>query len=93
MAETLGVAEAKRRFAELIERVSRGERFVVARHGRPVLSLCPPDAGGVEPVTFTGFASVAGFLSDWTDADIDDMVGHIYAERRRAKDRPAPTFD
>ena len=32
--EDLGVAEAKARFSELIERVARGERIVVSRRGR-----------------------------------------------------------
>ncbi len=37
--ETLGVAEAKRRFSELIERVGRGERFVICRRGKPAVAL------------------------------------------------------
>ncbi len=89
MAQQLSVAEAKRRFSELIERVARGERFTVTRRGRPALALVPPsiaDAGPRErPV---GLAAVAGALADWTD--LDDTVAEIYASRRRAKDRPPP---
>jgi len=89
VAQQLGVAEAKRRFSELIERVSRGERFTVTRRGRPALALVPPgvaDDGPQErPV---GLAAVAGALADWTD--LDQAVAEIYASRRRAKDRPAP---
>ena len=42
MSEVVTVADAKRRFSELIDRVGRGERFVVTRRGKPVLGLVPP---------------------------------------------------
>lgn len=89
MAEFLGVADAKRRFSELIDRVRRGERFVVMRRGRPALALVPPNQvrGGQEgrPV---GLAAVAGALADW--AELDQIVTDVYESRRLAQDRPAP---
>jgi prevent-host-death family protein len=82
----LGVAETKRRFSELIDRVGEGERFVVARRGRPVLALVPPTADAVRRSPAPrGLAAVAGALADWDD--LDDVVGEIYANRRRARDR------
>lgn len=92
-AETLGVAEAKRRFSELIDRVAGGERFVVARHGKPALVLIPPTPEAVRrpeagPV---GLAAMAGALSEWDD--IDEAVRQIYVARRSSPDRPAPTLD
>jgi prevent-host-death family protein len=47
MTESMSVADAKRRFSELIERVGRGERFVVTRRGKPVLALVPPGEADV----------------------------------------------
>lgn len=92
--EAFGVAEAKRRFKELIDRVGSGERFVVSKHGKPVVALVlPNDAALVEAVPYTGFGPIAGFLSEWTSEDIDEMVEHMYEARRRAKDRAAPSFD
>ncbi len=89
MPESLGVAEAKRRFAELIDRVQRGERFLVSRRGRPVVALVPPEAElrprREAPV---GLAAIAGALADWDD--LEDVVTEIYAARRRARDRPVP---
>jgi prevent-host-death family protein len=32
----IGVYEAKTQLPKLLERVRRGERFVITRHGRPV---------------------------------------------------------
>ena len=89
MTEALGVAEAKRRFSELIDRVRAGERIVVARHGRPVMALLPPDssdtfATGRPP----GFATLAGALGD-VDGFVETM-DEVVASRGDALDRPAP---
>jgi prevent-host-death family protein len=88
--ESLGVAEAKRRFAELIDRVQRGERFVVSRRGHPVVALVPPGNELRSPMRAppAGLAAVAGALADWEE--LDDVVSEIYAARRRARDRPPP---
>jgi prevent-host-death family protein len=92
MTEVLGVAEAKRRFAELIDRVGRGERFVVARRGKPVVALVPPDeledSGRRQTVDLLAFvgalAEVEGF---------DDVMADVVRSRREERGRPAPTFD
>lgn len=36
---TVSVVEAKNPLCELLERVERGERVVICRHGRPVVDL------------------------------------------------------
>lgn len=89
----LGVAEAKRRFSELIDRVSEGEQFIVARHGKPAAALVAPAepsirASGQPPV---GLAAVAGALAEWEE--IDEVVRDIYSARRRSQDRPVPSLD
>jgi prevent-host-death family protein len=86
----LGVAEAKRRFSELINRVDEGERFVVSRRGRPAVVLSPPTPDALldrapRPI---GLAAVAGALADWDD--LDDAVRDIYAARSHSRDRDAP---
>ena len=37
----VGAYEAKTRLAELLNRVEKGERIVITRHGRPVAELVP----------------------------------------------------
>jgi len=37
----VGAYEAKTHLADLLERVQRGERFVITKHGRPVAELVP----------------------------------------------------
>jgi prevent-host-death family protein len=91
--QTLGVADAKRRFGELIDRVQRGERFVVMRRGRPAIALVPPSAElrrRPSPAP-RGLAAGAGALADWEE--LPEAVEEIYADRTKAKDRPAPELD
>lgn len=88
MARVVGVAEAKRRFSELIDRVRAGERFLVTRRGRPVLALVPPAGLLDEEPQRVGLAALAGALADWDD--LDEVVQEIYASRRRARDRDVP---
>lgn len=87
----LGVAEAKRRFSELIDRVRAGERFVVTRRGRPAVALVPPTEALEEEPRFVGLAALAGALADWNE--LDEVVEDIYASRRRARDRQVPDLD
>ena len=84
----IGVAEAKARLSELLERVSNGERIVVARRGRPMAMLVPPDAE-VEPAARPGgLATLAGVLAD--APGFDDEMRLVVRSRRTARDRPAP---
>ena len=91
MIETIGVADAKRRFSELLERVARGERFLVARHGRPAVALVPPGEARETSGPPIGLAAFAGALAEWPE--FDGVVSDIHASRRKAKDRPAPALE
>lgn len=46
----IGAYAAKTRLPELLERVEKGERIVITKHGRPVAELAPFDAADVAPV-------------------------------------------
>ena len=45
---TIGAFEAKTKLSELLERVSKGESFVITKHGQPVAKLVPTNKN-VEP--------------------------------------------
>jgi prevent-host-death family protein len=47
MNQTIGIAEAKARLSEVIDRVESGETIVIARNGLPVAELRP--LGRVSP--------------------------------------------
>jgi prevent-host-death family protein len=46
---SVGAYEAKTHLAELLDRVERGERITITRHGRPVADLVP--AAGAPELT------------------------------------------
>jgi prevent-host-death family protein len=91
MAEMLSVAEAKRRFSELIDRVGRGERFVVTRHGKPVLALVRADESEPARERPLGLLSVVGAFADVED--FEEVMEDVVKQRRRSRGRPAPRFD
>ena len=93
MTESYGVADAKRRFAELIDRVGAGERIVVTRHGRPAVALVPPESvdARLPAGRPTGFAALAGALEDIDG--FDEVMREVVSSRRQARDRPAPDLD
>lgn len=88
--ERLGVADAKARFSELLDRIDHGEAFMIARHGKVIAKLGPPDESA-RASEKAGLLTIAGALDDWSD--FDRIMKDVVASRRHAKDRPAPTFD
>ncbi len=46
---TIGAYQAKTQFSKLIERVRRGERITITRHGVPVAILSPVDPEPPQP--------------------------------------------
>jgi prevent-host-death family protein len=93
MTQSLGVAEAKRLFSALLDRVGAGERIVIVRRGRPAVVLVPPSEEfprRPDPAP-TGFAAIAAALAELDE--LEDIVRDIYIDRRKAEDRPAPSFN
>jgi prevent-host-death family protein len=39
----IGIYNAKTQLPKLVDRVSRGERFLITKHGRPIAQLIPAD--------------------------------------------------
>lgn len=82
----IGVAEARRRFSELLDRAIRGEVVEVARRGEVVAVLGPPPGGGTsDPVS----AVLQRWRTTW-DVDVwpdDDPFADV---RDRSDGRPAP---
>ena len=47
----IGAYEAKTHFSQLLERVEKGERITITKHGKPVAVLAPADAQRTRPVS------------------------------------------
>jgi prevent-host-death family protein len=85
-----GVADTKRRFAEILDRVSEGERVIVSRRGRPVAAIVPVPAA--EEDSPLGLAAFAGALAGRGD-DLDEVVGGIVATRSVCREREVPEVE
>ncbi len=48
--ETIGTYEAKAHFHRLLDRVAKGERITITRHGIPVATLQPADSTRKTPL-------------------------------------------
>jgi prevent-host-death family protein len=47
--ETVGSFEAKTHLPQLLERVAKGEEFIITKHGKPVARLVPLQATKAKP--------------------------------------------
>ena len=48
--QTVGAYEAKTHLTQLLERVAKGERITITKHGVPVATLQPADSAKKKPV-------------------------------------------
>ena len=47
--DTIGAFAAKKHFSSLLDRVSKGEKITITRHGMPAAVLAPVAAGEAKP--------------------------------------------
>jgi prevent-host-death family protein len=83
IAESVNVAEAKKRLSDLLGRVAYGgETVLITRRGRPMARLVPPDM----PEAGDGLAGVRGWLEDEDPffGRVDDAVAARARHRPRA---------
>lgn len=79
--ETINIHDAKTHLSRLVERAARGEAFVIAKAGRPMVKVVPLDAPEANERRRTGF--LAGQIE--VPDDFDDM-GRDVIERSFAGD-------
>ena len=92
MSQAIGVAEAKRRFSELMSKtLYKGERFIIERKGKPVAAMVSVDdlkqlEAGAQTTEKRGLLAAVGAWSDYRE--LENVVADIYEARREASDRP-----
>lgn len=62
--DTVGSFEAKTHLPKLLERVARGEKITITRHGKPVAMLVPPP-----PESTIDVRQVAREMLEWRDRE------------------------
>jgi prevent-host-death family protein len=92
--QSISVAEAKRRFADVLGAVRyRGERFVVERNGTPMAALVPlsdlPESSAQSKPT--GFLALVGAFDD--APDFADAVADAVRRRGSQRPRALPALD
>ena len=76
------IHEAKTQLSKLVDRASRGESFIIAKVGKPLVKVVPLDAPTPKKVQRLGFMS--GQIA--TPEDFDTMGSAEIAEIFEAKD-------
>jgi prevent-host-death family protein len=71
---TVSAFEAKTRFGELLDRVSKGEEVVITRHDKPVARLVPEGAQRLDDVrrTVTGLRELQQRIRRRSKATLSD---------------------
>jgi prevent-host-death family protein len=87
----ISVAEAKRRFADVLGTVRyQGERYVVERNGTPMAALVPlTDVPNLSEQTQPpGFLALVGAFED--EPEYAQSLADVVRSRRTQRSRPAP---
>ena len=90
MSKTISVAEAKRRFSELMSRVVyAGERFVIERKGKPMIAVVGvEDLKRLEATPTKETKGLLAAVGAWEEFEnLDKIVAQIYKVRKKAKER------
>ena len=53
--DTINIHQAKTHLSRLVEKAARGEPFIIAKAGRPMVKVVPLDAAEQRPVKRIGF--------------------------------------
>jgi prevent-host-death family protein len=82
---TVGAYEAKTHLPELLERVKKGERIVITKHGNPIAELVPVGTQPVKKTVAEAIASMREFqrtrgMKAMTPEEIKALIheGHKY---------------
>lgn len=78
----VGVAEAKDRLSELIERAEHGEPITITRHGRPVATLNAKRTKPTLQELDALFADIRKDAKDLPELTHDEIVAAVRADRR-----------
>jgi len=92
----IGVAEAKRTFADLLGSVRyKGERYIVERNGTPMAAIVPVEDATEDPIAEErkgqGFLGLIGAFDD--APEYAEILNQIVRERASETTRPVPDLE
>ena len=75
---TVNIHEAKTQLSRLVEAAARGESFVIAKAGRPMVKVVPLDAPAAEARRRLGFLAGQGEVPDDFDRMGADEIAALF---------------
>jgi prevent-host-death family protein len=77
--QTINIHEAKTHLSRLVEQAAKGEPFIIAKAGKPLVKVVPltaPEAGQLERLGFlAGHISVPDDFDRMGQAEIERLLG------------------
>lgn len=80
MMRTVNIQEAKTHLSRLVEQAARGEPFVIARAGKPLVKVVPLDAPSGAEVRRLGFMAGQITVPDDFDRMGRETIGYLFGD-------------
>jgi prevent-host-death family protein len=95
MQKSIGVAEVKRHFSEILNDVSiDGKHFIIERKGKPVAAMVSVKDLELIKERIKEKKGLLAALGAWEDFErLDSIIEDIYRKRERARDRKVKVGD
>ncbi|MFC5608558.1 type II toxin-antitoxin system Phd/YefM family antitoxin [Variovorax soli] len=77
--QTINIHEAKTHLSRIVERVARGESFVIAKAGKPMVKVVPLDAQEAAPPKRLGFLAGQIEVPDDFDTMGSTEIEHLFS--------------
>ncbi len=78
--QQLNIYEAKTQLSQLVEQVSKGDSFIIAKSGKPLAKLIPLEVKGGKAFSFGTLAGKIKVSDDFDAALPDDLLDLFEAD-------------
>ncbi|MBZ9793757.1 type II toxin-antitoxin system prevent-host-death family antitoxin [Rhizobium sp. 3T7] len=78
--QTVNIHEAKTHLSRLIERAAKGEAFIIAKAGKPLVKVVPLEEADVPKKRRIGFMKGMILVPDDFDTMMADEIEEIFSE-------------
>lgn len=76
--QTINIHEAKTHLSRIVERAARGESFVIAKAGKPMVKVVPFDSPEPSPLKRLGFLAEQVQVPDDFDTMGSTEIEHLF---------------
>lgn len=76
--DTINIHEAKTHLSRLVEKAAKGESFIIAKAGKPMVKVVPLDPPEVKPIQRIGFLEGQGTIPDDFDTMFADEIAEMF---------------